>query len=278
MLQAEAKVWNVESLSWVYPWCPVDQVFEYYGKVNSCRGYFMDVSFSNLLKYSMDMFWRFQCFLVVKLLRYSKSFRFWFFLQYQWPTVEDGHLETKSFPLPAKDGHAKLKLPHRRRREYTTQLVLMCSDVLLMEGILHHLGCINPVNDGMDYLRSIKTHDVFGFLRWWQDSSDPCPQEPLKGCRALRWLPYRRRWDQVQGSSENNCWNMSFSKNPRLCYAKGTKMYQGNEAQLVAVLLFRSKDSDHMNHMKHLQSLPRTNTIYFWTSLVSLFFFVEHAP
>ena len=32
----------------------------------------------------------FLCFLVVKLLRYSKSFHLWCFRKYQWPTVEDG--------------------------------------------------------------------------------------------------------------------------------------------------------------------------------------------
>ena len=68
-----------------------------------------------------------------------------------------------------------------------------------------------------------------------------------------------------------HCWNMSSSKNPRSCYGKGTKMYQGNEAQLVAVFLFRFKDSDHMNHMKHVESLPGTTTMFFWTSLVSFF-------
>eukprot|EP00434_Breviolum_minutum_P021599 symbB.v1.2.019064.t1/scaffold1536.1/size113067/4 len=34
-------------------------------------------------------------------------------------------------------------------------------------------------------------------------------KEPLKGCRALRWLPYRRRWDQVAGK----CYRAKFEMN-----------------------------------------------------------------
>ena len=220
----------------------------------------------HVLKYSV--------FPVVKLLRYSNSFHLDSSCNINGPRWKMERLHTKSFPLPAKYGHVnvKLKLPHRRRREYTIQLVLICSDVLLMEGILHHLGYINPINDGMDYLRSIEAHAVFGFLRRWQDSSIVACRNHWKAavhCAGCPIVVGARCRDSVK-IPVGPCLS------PRIQgRVMGRVLRCIKEAQLVAVLLFRSKDSDHMNHIWIIYSPCLERIGFLWTSLVSLFFFLS---
>ena len=105
MLQAaEAKAWNVESLRWVYR-CPVDQVLEFYGKVNS----YLDVSwmllFSNLLKFSNGHMSKYSVFPVVIPLGYSNSFHLNSSCNIDGTQWKMERLKMNSFASPAKYGH-----------------------------------------------------------------------------------------------------------------------------------------------------------------------------